>query len=333
MTTDLGRTPVSPPVSPPVSKSRSTADSADPVLTQRVLDSFDGAVSPRFQEVLRSLVTHLHAFATDIAITEDEWAYAIDFVTRLGQISDDKRQETILLSDVLGLSMLTIGINHPPTPPATESTVFGPFFVEDSPAFGNGDDISGGAAGQPCFYWGTVTGVDGRPVPDALLEIWHSDEDGNYDVQYPDRDQVQGRGHLRTDAHGRYRFSSVLPEPYPIPQDGPVGDLLAAARRSPMRPAHVHFMIAAPGFATLVTHVFRAGDPYLGNDAVFGEKASLVADFDAHGPATAPDGQELDRFFTMHYDFVLQSTAATSPAADPVHPDPRGPDLGSRDGG
>ena len=303
----------------------SASSSADPVLTQRVLDSFDDAVSPRGREVLRSLVTHLHAFASDIAITEDEWAYAIEFVTRLGQISDDKRQETILLSDVLGLSMLTIGINHPLAPPATESTVFGPFFVEDSPAFVNGDDISGGAGGQPCFYSGTVTGVDGRPVPDALLEIWHSDEDGNYDVQYPGIDSAQGRGHLRTDALGRYWFSSVLPEPYPIPQDGPVGDLLAASRRSPMRPAHVHFMIAAPGFATLVTHVFRAGDPHLGHDAVFGEKASLVRTFDAHDSQTAPDGRHLERFFTMSYDFVLQ------PAAESPDPDRRDPQTGPHD--
>jgi hydroxyquinol 1,2-dioxygenase len=264
------------------------ASSADPALTQRVLDSFNGAVSPRCQQILRSLVTHLHAFASDIAITEHEWAYAVEFVTRLGQISDDKRQETILLSDVLGLSMLTIGINHPVTPPVTESTVFGPFFVEDSPAFSNGDDISGGAGGQPCFYSGAVTGVDGRPIPDALIEIWHSDEEGNYDVQYADIESAQGRGHLRTDALGRFWFSSVLPEPYPIPQDGPVGDLLAAARRSPMRPAHVHFMIAATGYATLVTHVFRDGDPYLGNDAVFGEKESLIRAFEGHGSGPAP---------------------------------------------
>lgn len=304
----------------------SAAASADPALTQRVLDSFDGAVSPRCRQVLASLVTHLHAFASDIALTEEEWAYAIEFVTRLGQISDDKRQETILLSDVLGLSMLTIGINHPLAPPAMESTVFGPFFVEDSPAFVNGDDISGGAGGQPCYYSGTVTGLDGCPVADALLEIWHSDEDGNYDVQYPGIDSAQGRGHLSTDAQGRYWFSSVLPEPYPIPQDGPVGDLLTAARRSPMRPAHVHFMIAAPGFATLVTHVFRDGDPYLGNDAVFGEKASLVRAFDAHEWATAPDGRRLERFFTMSYDFVLQPS--TVQATDPNR---RNSHIGSHD--
>ena len=301
--------------------------SADPLLTQRVLDSFDDAVTPRGRQLLRSLVTHLHAFASDVSLTEDEWAYAIDFVTRLGQISDDKRQETILLSDVLGLSMLTIGINHPAAPPVTESTVIGPFFVEGSPAFANGDDISGGASGVPCFYSGTVTGTDGRALPNALLEIWHSDEDGNYDVQYPGNETAQGRGHLRADANGRYWFSSVLPEPYPIPQDGPVGDLLAAARRSPMRPAHVHFMVAAPGFARLVTHVFRDRDPYLGSDAVFGEKASLVRAFEVHGPGRAPDGRQLRQFFTMSYDFVLQpvdTSRATSAQPEPT--------IGLRDG-
>ncbi len=285
----------------------STADGA---LTERVLDSFDGAPSTRYREVMRSLVAHLHSFISDVSLTQAEWERAVSFVTRLGQVSDDKRQETILLSDVLGLSMLVIGINNPVAAPATESTVFGPFFVDHSPAYGNGEDISGGAQGQPCFYSGTVRDVDGAPVSDALLEIWHSDEDGNYDVQYLDRQVVQGRGHLRTNAQGRFWFTSVLPEPYPIPQDGPVGDLLSAARRSPMRPAHVHFMIQAPGFATLVTHVFRDGDRYLGDDAVFGEKASLIRSFVHHDPGTAPNGTSLDRdFYSMHYDFVLQRTS------------------------
>lgn len=288
----------------------STLATADAALTERVLHSFDGAPSTRYREVMRSLVAHLHSFISDVSLTQAEWERAVSFVTRLGQISDDKRQETILLSDVLGLSMLVIGINHPVAAPATESTVFGPFFVDDSPAYGNGEDISGGAQGKPCFYSGTVRDVDGAPVSDALLEIWHSDEDGNYDVQYLDRQVVQGRGHLRTDAEGQFWFTSVLPEPYPIPQDGPVGDLLTAARRSPMRPAHVHFMIQAPGFATLVTHVFRDGDRYLGDDAVFGEKASLIRSFVHHDPGTAPDGTSLDRdFYSMHYDFVLQRTS------------------------
>ncbi len=236
---------------------------------------------------------------------------AVEFLTRGGQISDERRQETILLSDVLGLSMLVIGVNHPSTAPVTESTVFGPFFSGSSPAFLNGDDISGGAAGEPCYYSGTVTDTDGRPIAGALMEIWHADENGNYDAQYPGLDTPQGRGHLHTDPHGQFSFRSVLPEPYPIPGDGPVGDLLRAARRSPMRPAHVHFMIKAHGFATLTTHVFRAGDPYLGADAVFGEKDTLVQEYTRRAPPGLSAAQNLEQDpYCMAYDFVLDRDPA-----------------------
>ncbi|WP_223166770.1 intradiol ring-cleavage dioxygenase [Nonomuraea sp. SYSU D8015] len=281
---------------------------ADRTLTDRVLRSFDAAPSPRLREVMQSLVGHLHAFASDVRLTEEEWAAAVSFLTRAGQISDDKRQELILLSDVLGLSMLVVGINHPVSAAATASTVVGPFFVEDAPAFANGDDISGGAGGQRCFYSGRILSAAGEPIPGAAIDVWHSDEAGNYDVQYADLDGAQGRGRLRSAADGRYWFSSVLPVPYPIPHDGPVGELLAAAARDSMRPAHVHFRVSAPGYATLTTHVFAAGDPYLGCDAVFGEKESLVRTFVRHDPGPAPDGRVLDvPFCTMEFDFVLDA--------------------------
>ena len=269
----------------------------DPALTARVIASFDDASSPRLRDILQSLVRHLHGFAADIGLSEAEWTQAVDFLTRVGQISTDTRSETILLSDVLGLSMLVVGLNHPPTEQATASTVFGPFFTHDAPRFVNGADLSGGARGTPCSYSGRVTTTTGEPVPGAHLEVWHADEDGNYDVQYADLDHRQARGQLDADADGRFWFSSILPEPYPIPSDGPVGELLEATGRSPMRPAHVHFMISAPGFTTLTTHVFRAGDPYLGSDAVFGESDSLVRPF-VHG-------QE----YAMNYHFRL----ATAP--------------------
>lgn len=278
---------------------------ADPVLTARVLASVAGAPSARTREILRGVVTHLHALACELALTEPEWAAAVDFVTRVGQKSDSRRQETILLSDVLGLSMLVVGINHPSTERATASTVFGPFFTPDSPAFANGDDISGGAPGSPCYYSGRVTSTAGVPVAGAHLEVWHADETGSYDVQYDGLDHPRGRGHLRADEDGRYRFWSVLPEPYPIPDDGPVGELLAAAGRSPMRPAHVHFMVSAPGFRTLTTHVFRSGDPHLGSDAVFGERDSLVRDFVSHEAGRAPDGRDMPPFHEATYDFRL----------------------------
>ncbi len=280
------------------SDSPASLPTADRALTERVLASFDTTPSPRLREILRSLVVHLHAFTTDVHLTDGEWAGAVDFLTRVGQISDDRRQEAILLSDVLGLSMLVVGLNHPDEGgAATPSTVFGPFFVEASPAFANGADLSGGADGRPCSYSGRVTSTSGEPIPGALIEIWHSDEHGHYDVQNPDLDTPQNRGRLHTETDGRYWFSSVLPEPYPIPDDGPVGELLAATRRSGMRPAHVHFMISAPGYETLTTHIFRAGDPHLGSDAVFGEKAPLVQNFLRSDTEPA--------CYTMTYDFVL----------------------------
>ncbi|MFG1687854.1 dioxygenase [Nonomuraea sp. NPDC049269] len=279
---------------------------ADRTLTDRVLTSFDGAPSARLREVMRSLVAHLHAFASDVRLTEEEWTAAVSFLTRAGQISDDRRQELILLSDVLGLSMLVIGINHPAAETATASTVVGPFFVENAPEFVNGDDISGGAGGEPCFYSGRVLSTAGAPIPGARIDVWHTDDEGNYDVQYAELDEAQGRGFLHSDADGRYRFSSVLPVPYPIPDDGPVGELLDAAKRDFMRPAHMHFRVSAPGFTTLTTHVFVAGDPHLGSDAVFGEKDSLVRAFVRYDAGAAPDGRVLDRaFFTMEFDLVL----------------------------
>jgi hydroxyquinol 1,2-dioxygenase len=248
-------------------------------LTEQVRSSFDGAASPRLAEIMRSLVTHLHAFLADVRLTEEEWAAAIDFLTRTGQMCDDRRQEFILLSDVLGASMAVIDINHPTGGVATESTVLGPFFVAGAPEFENGADISGGAPGTPCHFSGTVRSPSGSPIAGAEIDIWQSDETGNYDVQYPDLDKPQGRGRLHTDAEGRYSFWSVHPEAYPIPHDGPVGELLNAAGRSPMRPAHIHFKIAAPGYQTLVTHLFVAGDEHLATDAVFGVKDSLIIDF------------------------------------------------------
>lgn len=275
-------------------------------LTERVLSSFDGAADPRFAEIMRSLVRHLHAFLRDVELTEAEWAAAIDFLTRTGQKCDAKRQEFILLSDVLGASMAVIDINHPTGASATESTVLGPFFVENAPEFARGADISAGAPGEPCHFSGTVCGPAGEPVSGALLDVWQSDETGHYDVQYSGLDHPQGRGRLRTDESGGYSFWSVLPEAYPIPHDGPVGELLTAANRGPMRPAHIHFKITAPGYRTLITHIFVAGDKHLGSDAVFGVKDALIVDFERHDAGPAPDGSRRDTpFYTATYDFAL----------------------------
>lgn len=283
-----------------------TRNLADEELTRAVLRSFEGARSERFEEVARSLVRHLHAFVSEVRLTEEEWFRGIDFLTRTGHITDDTRQEFILLSDVLGVSMLVVGLNNRKPEKATGSTVFGPFFVEGSPRYENGADLANGAPGEPCFMQGRVLSVGGEPIPDARIEVWQADEEGFYDVQYDGLSEARGRGHLFSDGEGRYYFWSVRPEAYPIPNDGPVGDLLEAAGRSPMRPAHVHFMVEAPGYEKLITHVFEDGDEHLDSDAVFGVKSSLITGFERHEAGLAPDGTQMDRpFYTMSYDVVL----------------------------
>ena len=282
-------------------------------LTRAVLASFAGAGDHRFKEIAESLVRHLHHFVTEVGLTEDEWFKAVDYLTRTGQLSDDNRQEFILLSDVLGVSMLVIGLAHPAVGGATESTVFGPFFVEGSPAIENGGDLGAGAPGQPCFMQGRIVSTTGEPIASATIEVWQADEDGFYDVQLAGLDEPRGRGHLSPDVDGRFSFWSVLPEAYPIPTDGPVGELLAAAGRGPMRPAHVHFMVQAPGYETLTTHVFVAGDDHLDNDAVFGVKSSLIAPFEQHEPGTAPDGRVVGTtYYTLSYDLILAPTRAAA---------------------
>ncbi len=287
-----------------------TRNLADEDLTQAVVATFGKSTSDRFQEVMQSLVRHIHAFVKDVELTEEEWFKGIDFLTRTGHITDEKRQEFILLSDVLGVSMLVIDLNHKQDAQATASTVFGPFFIEGSPRYANGDDVANGAPGEPCYMQGRVLSTTGEPLPDARIEIWQADDNGLYDVQYKESSQMRGRGHLYSDKEGNYYFWSVKPDAYPIPDDGPVGQLLDAAKRGTMRPAHVHFMIKVPGYKTLITHVFKEGDRYLDADAVFGVKRSLISHFERHEPGIAPDGKQMDvPFYTMRYDFFLAPDA------------------------
>jgi hydroxyquinol 1,2-dioxygenase len=279
-------------------------DTRETGVTDEVLASFNGTPDPRTREILQALVTHLHAFAREVRLTEAEWREGIEFLTRAGHITDDRRQEFILLSDVLGLSMLTVAINATKHPDATESTVFGPFFLEGSPEIPYGGDIAEGVRGEPCWVEGRVTDVDGTPLAGAKLELWEADDEGFYDVQQGAT--LAGRGHTYTDDDGRYGFWSVRPAPYPIPDDGPVGDLLKAAGRSPYRPAHIHFMVSHPGYETLVTHVFLAGSPHLEDDAVFGVKQSLIAPAERQSPGEGPAGRTLDaRWWRMTFDLRL----------------------------
>ncbi|MDF5753082.1 dioxygenase [Spongiactinospora sp. TRM90649] len=276
------------------------------VLLDRVLRSFDDCADPRLREVMLSLVRHLHGFLREVRLTEKEWAAGIAFLTAAGDITGPKRQEFILLSDVLGASMQTITINDEAHGDATEATVFGPFFVEDSPRVPIGGDIAFGAPGEPCLVEGTVTDTAGRPVPGARIEVWEADEDGRYDVQYDD-DRTAGRAHLISGDDGRYAFWGITPTPYPIPHDGPVGELLAATGRSPMRASHLHFMVTAAGCRRLVTHIFVRGDELLDRDSVFGVKDSLVKDFERHPAGTpAPDGRAVGGTWSQaRFDIVL----------------------------
>ncbi|TCW77874.1 hydroxyquinol 1,2-dioxygenase [Burkholderia sp. SRS-46] len=279
-------------------------------ITQAVIASLSGCRDERLRTIMTSLVQHVHSFARETKLTEAEWQAAIAFLTAVGHITDDQRQEFILLSDVLGLSTLVTAQNHTKPAGCTEATVFGPFYVEGSPEYQSFDDIANGACGEPCFVNGHVRALDGTPVAHALLDVWQADQDGHYDVQLPACDDGaiahRARGRLRTDADGRFAFRSILAEPYPIPHDGPVGALLDALGRHPWRPAHLHFMIQAPGYETLITHVFRDGDRYLDSDAVFGVRSTLVADWVRHPPGIAPDGTRVDvPYYTLDFDFVL----------------------------
>jgi hydroxyquinol 1,2-dioxygenase len=279
-------------------------------LIERVLRSFDDCRNPRLKELMHATVRHLHALLIEVRLTQEEWTKAIEFLTAVGHITDDKRQEFILLSDTLGASMQVVTINHEAGESATEATVFGPFFVEGSPEVALGDDIAFGASGQPCWVEGTVTDTAGVPIAAARIDVWEADADGLYDVQYDD-DRTAARAHLFSDSDGRYAFWAVTPTPYPIPHDGPVGRMLDATGRSPMRAPHLHFMVTAPGKRRLVTHIFPTGDSLLDSDSVFGVRDSLMKDFvEVPAGTPAPDGRDLGHqsWSRVQFDIVLAPT-------------------------
>ncbi len=285
-----------------------TRDTDEHTITDAVLARFGDTPDLRLKHLVQSLVRHAHAFVREAEPTFAEWQQAIAFLTRTGQTCTDTRQEFILLSDVLGVSMLVDAINHRMPEGATETTVLGPFHVMDVPLRPLGTDIGAGLAGERLFVEGTVSSADGTPLPGAVLEIWQSDDDGFYDVQRPELDGPSLRTRLRADGQGGFHFWTIMPTAYPIPDDGPVGDLLKATKRHPWRPAHLHFMISAEGHEQLVTHIFVAGSDYLDSDAVFGVKGSLIQEFTRHGPGQAPDGKPVDGpWRRLSYDFGLKS--------------------------
>lgn len=256
---------------------------------------------PRLKEIMTSLVEHLHAFIKDVELNEKEWGVAINFLTRTGQICSDARQEFILLSDVMGVSMLVDAINHRRPSGATENTVLGPFHVAGAPEREMGDNISLDGVGGSCLYEGRVLDVDGNPIANAEIDVWSDNGEGFYDVQQPDiQPPMNNRGVFRTRADGTFDFCGIKPVSYPIPNDGPVGQMLEQIGRHPNRPAHIHFLVGADGFDTVTTHMFVSGDPYLNSDTVFGVKETLIADYEKLSGA--------DTEWKATFEFILQAS-------------------------
>jgi hydroxyquinol 1,2-dioxygenase len=268
------------------------ADSVDAVNGRIGLD-----INPRLKEIMTSLVRYLHAFVKDVHLTQQEWEVAIDFLTRTGQICSNERQEFILLSDTLGVSMLVDAINNRRSSGATENTVLGPFHVADAPEREMGEHISFDGKGESCLFEGRVTDLQGKPVVDARIDVWSDNADGYYDVQQPGiQPEWNNRGIFTTGVDGKYSFVGIKPVSYPIPHDGPVGKMLEALGRHPYRPAHMHFIVTADGFQKVVTHTF-VGDEYITSDAVFGVKETLVASYER-----IHNGETLWR---SAFDFIL----------------------------
>jgi hydroxyquinol 1,2-dioxygenase len=238
-------------------------------------------INPRLAKVMACLVKHLHTFAKEIQLTQKEWDYGIDFLTKTGKMCSAERQEFILLSDTLGFSMLVDAINNRRPSGATENTVFGPFHVKGAPVRKMGDNINLDGKGESCLYEGRVLDLQGEPIEGARIDVWSDNADGYYDVQQPDiQPKWNNRGIFVTAPDGAYRFVGIKPVSYPIPNDGPVGQMLGHLGRHPYRPAHMHYLVTADGHQKLVTHIFVGDDPYLGSDTVFGVKKSLVAPFE-----------------------------------------------------
>ena len=277
-------------------------------ITELAKQRWGTAHDERTRELLTGLVQHLHDFAREVRLTEREWMTAIQWLKRTGQISDEKREEFILASDVLGLSMLVVQLNHQFDAAATPATVLGPFHIDGSPELDYAGDMSDGLPGVPLFVSGTVRGLDGAPVGGAVLDVWQADDDGAYEAQLP-VEEARLRAKYTTRADGSYCIRTIAPKGYSIPMDGPIGELIGQTDISHFRPAHVHFLLNVPGFRPLITHLFEEGAEYLDSDVVFGTKQELVVGYEHHDPGPTPDGGTSDvPWASAAYDFVLQPT-------------------------
>jgi hydroxyquinol 1,2-dioxygenase len=286
-------------------------------LTDVVLDRWKQIPDPRLRQIMASAIKHLHAFVRETEPTEAEWFTTIDWLTRTGKICTDKRQEFILASDVLGVSMLVDAINHRFATGATPTTVEGPFHVADAPPLEHGASMAGAAPGIPCYVTGTVKALGGGPIGDAVLDLWQTDGEGFYEAQR-DIDGPWMRGLYRTRQDGTYLVRTVAPIAYTIPMDGTIGELMRKTEISHMRPAHIHFCVTAPGYHRLVTHLFQRGDTFIETDVVYGVKEPLIVAFDKKPAGSkAPSGEVLDEpFCVVHYDFVLDRAAEAAIAAE-----------------
>ncbi|MGW1523068.1 dioxygenase family protein [Streptomyces sp. NPDC002159] len=288
-----------------------TADATETTVTEEVVAALRATADPRLHELIEGLVRHLHDFVRETRLTREEWEKAVGFLTETGQTCTDTRQEFILLSDVLGVSMLVETVNGHHTAGVTRSTVLGPFHVSASPVRELGDSIDLVGDGEPCVVSGRVLDEDGTPLPGAVLDVWQADAEGYYDVQRPDlRPAGNGRGLFTADSEGRFRFRTCVPAPYPIPTDGPVGELLRATGRQPHRPAHIHFIATADGHEPVTTHIFVGGSDHLDSDAVFAVKRSLVKDFaPTDDPSLAREFGVPNPFRHARFDLVLERSA------------------------
>jgi hydroxyquinol 1,2-dioxygenase len=279
-------------------------------ITDLAAERWGTAHDPRTAELMTALVRHLHAFAREVRLTEAEWMAGIQWLTRTGQISNEKREEFILSSDVLGLSMLVVQMNHRLDPAATPATVLGPFHIDGSPQLEYAADMSDGVPGQPLYVSGKVTDLAGNPIGGAVLDVWQADAEGAYESQVPDIDEARLRAKYTTRPDGSYCVRTIAPKGYTIPMDGPVGELISRTTISHFRPAHIHFLLNVPGYEPLITHLFQEGAPYLDSDVVFGTKQELVVAFEEREPGPTPDGgTAAGPWLEATYDFVLQPTS------------------------
>ena len=280
-------------------------------ITEEAVRRWGTAHDPRLRELITKLIPHIHDYAREVGLTHEEWLGGLTYLARVGQWSSEARAENILLSDMFGLSMLVVMLNDKLPEGATPHTVLGPFYAEGSPELAAGGNMAEGHSAEPCFISGTIRSLDGTPIAGAVLDVWQADDEGLYEVQLETKEGPYLRGVYRTGPDGRYLVRTIAPLGYSIPMDGPVGELVRKTDISHFRPAHIHFLLSAPGHQSVITHLFKRGTDYLDTDAVFAVKEELIADFVRHEPGMAPTGERVERpFWTLEYDFTLAPEAS-----------------------